>query len=56
MGLLVDCHGSFPWESGAFEGNWTETTTIILVVEALQAAHGIEELVIVAGRRHALGR
>ena len=33
----------------AFEGNRAETTTIIPVVEAFQAAHGIEELVIVAG-------
>ena len=39
----------------AFEGNRAETTTIIPVVEAFQAAHGIEELVIVAERRHALG-
>ena len=31
-----------------------ETTTIIPIVEAFQAAYGIEELVVVAGRRHAV--
>ena len=31
-----------------------ETTTIIPIVEAFQAACGIEELVVVAGRRHAV--
>ena len=55
MGLLVDRHG-FPLQVGCWEGNKAETTTIIPVVEAFQAAHGIEDLIIVAGRRHALGR
>ena len=53
VGLLVDRHG-FPLQVGCWEGNKAETTTIIPVVEAFQAAHGIEELVIVNGRRHAL--
>ena len=47
IGLLVDRHG-FPLQVGCWEGNRAETTTIIPVVEAFQAAHGIEELVIVA--------
>ena len=46
-GLLVDRRG-FPLRIGCWEGNKAETTTIIPVVEAFQAAHGIEELVIVA--------
>ncbi len=46
VGLLVDRHG-FPLRIGCWEGNKAETTTIP-VVEAFQAAHGIEELVIVA--------
>ena len=55
VGLLVDRHG-FPLQVGCWEGNKAETTTIIPIVEAFQAAHGIEELVVVAGRRHALSR
>lgn len=47
VGLLVDRHG-FPLQVGCWEGNRAETTTIIPIVEAFQAAHGIEELVIVA--------
>ncbi|MGP1482001.1 IS1634 family transposase [Actinomyces naeslundii] len=47
VGLLVDRRG-FPLQVGCWEGNKAETTTIIPVVEAFQAAHGIEELVIVA--------
>ena len=54
VGLLVDRHG-FPLQVGCWEGNKAETTTIIPIAEAFQAAHGIAELVIVAGRRHALG-
>ena len=45
-----------PLQVGCWEGNKAETTTIIPVVEAFQAAHGIADLVVVAGRRHALGR
>ena len=55
VGLLVDRHG-FPLQVGCWEGNKAETTTIIPIVEAFQAAHGIADLVVVAGRRHALGR
>ena len=47
VGLLVDRRG-FPLRIGCWEGGKAETTTIIPVVEAFQAAHGIEELVIVA--------
>jgi len=47
VGLLVD-RGGFPLQVGCWEGNRAETATIIPVVEAFQAAHGIEELVIVA--------
>ena len=47
VGLLVDRAG-FPLQVGCWEGNKAETTTIIPVVEVFQAAHGIEELVIVA--------
>ena len=47
VGLLVDRHG-FPLRIGCWEGNKAETTTIIPIVEAFQAAHGIEELVVVA--------
>ena len=47
VGLLVDRAG-LPLQIGRWEGDKAETTTIIPVVEAFQAAHGIEELVIVA--------
>ena len=47
VGLLVDRRG-FPLRIGCWEGNKAETTTIIPIVEAFHAAHGIEELVIVA--------
>ena len=47
VGLLVDRHG-FPLQVGCWEGSKAETTTIIPIVEAFQAAHGIEELVVVA--------
>ena len=47
MGLLVDRAG-FPLQVGCWEGNKAETTTIIPIVEAFQAAHGIAELVVVA--------
>ena len=54
VGLLVDRRG-FPLRIGCWEGNKAETTTIIPIAEAFQAAHGIADLVVVAGRRHALG-
>ena len=47
VGLLVDRRG-FPLRIGCWEGSRAETTTIIPIVEAFQAAHGIEELVVVA--------
>lgn len=47
VGLLVDRAG-FPLQVGCWEGNKAETTTIIPIVEAFQAAHGIEDLIIVA--------
>ena len=47
VGLLVDRAG-FPLQVGCWEGNKAETTTIVPIVEAFQAAHGIEELVVVA--------
>ncbi|WP_167148177.1 IS1634 family transposase, partial [Actinomyces sp. ZJ308] len=47
VGLLVD-RGGFPLRIGCWEGNKAETTTIIPIVEAFQAAHNIEELVVVA--------
>ena len=47
MGLLVDRAGS-PLQVGCWEGNKAETTTIIPIAEAFQAAHGIEDLIIVA--------
>ena len=47
VGLLVDRAG-FPLQVGYWEGNKAETTTIIPIVEAFQAAHGIAELVVVA--------
>ena len=47
VGLLVDRHG-FPLQVGCWEGNKAETTTIIPIAEAFQAAHGIADLVVVA--------
>ena len=47
VGLLVDRAG-FPLQVGCWEGNKAEASTIVPIVEAFQAAHSIEELVIVA--------
>ena len=47
VGLLVDRAG-FPLQVGCWEGNKAEASTIVPIVEAFQAAHGIEELVVVA--------
>jgi len=47
VGLLVD-PGGFPLEVHMFEGNKAETTTLIPVLTAFQARHGITELVVVA--------
>jgi hypothetical protein len=47
VGLLVD-RGGFPLEIGCFEGNKAETSTILPVVKAFQARHGIKAMVVVA--------
>ena len=47
VGLLVDRAG-FPLRISCWEGNRAETTTIIPIAEAFQAAHGIADLVVVA--------
>ena len=47
VGLLVDRRG-FPLRIGCWEGNKAETSTIIPIAEAFQAAHDIKELVVVA--------
>jgi hypothetical protein len=47
VGLLVDRQG-FPLEIGCFEGNKAETHTLIPMISAFQARHGIADLVIAA--------
>lgn len=47
VGLLVD-RGGFPLEIGCWEGNKAETSTILPIVEAFQARHGISDMVVVA--------
>lgn len=47
VGLLVD-PGGFPLEVHLFEGNKAETTTLIPVLEAFQARHGVTDMVVVA--------
>lgn len=47
VGLLVDRRG-FPLEIGCWEGNTAETSTIIPIVEAFQARHGLTDMVVVA--------
>ena len=47
VGLLVDRRG-FPLEIGCFEGNKAETLTLLPMIEAFQARHGIAGLVVVA--------
>lgn len=47
VGLLVDRRG-FPLEIGCFEGNKAETTTIIPIIKAFQARHGLADMVVVA--------
>ena len=47
VGLLVDRNG-FPLEIGCFEGNKAETTTILPMIAAFQARHGLADLVVVA--------
>ncbi|WP_460763296.1 IS1634 family transposase, partial [Nocardiopsis oceani] len=47
VGLLVD-RGGFPLEIGCFEGNKAETATLIPIIKAFQARHGVAEMVVVA--------
>lgn len=47
VGLLVDQAG-VPLEMHLFEGNKAETTTLIPVLHAFQARHGIDDIVVVA--------
>ena len=47
VGLLVD-PGGFPLEVHLFEGNKAETKTIVPVLQAFQARHGVTDLVVVA--------
>ena len=47
VGLLVD-PGGFPLEMHVFEGNKAETRTLIPVLEAFQARHGVTDMVVVA--------
>jgi Transposase DDE domain len=46
-GLLVDCCG-FPLEVHLFEGNKAETTTLLPVLTAFAARHGVGDIVVVA--------
>lgn len=47
IGLLTDAHG-FPLMMEAFEGNRAETTTLIVSIQAFQAAHALPEVTVVA--------
>lgn len=47
IGLLVDKNG-FPLGLHSFEGNKAETKTILPVIEAFQAQHGLSKITIVA--------
>ncbi|TCM33226.1 transposase [Kribbella sp. VKM Ac-2568] len=47
VGLLVDPAG-FPLEVHCFEGNKAETRTLIPVLQAFQARHGVTDMVVVA--------
>ena len=47
VGLLVDRFG-FPLEIGCYEGNKAETATIVPIVKAFQARHGLSDMVVVA--------
>lgn len=47
VGLLVD-PGGFPLEMHVFEGNKAETKTLIPVLEAFTARHGVTDMVVVA--------
>ena len=47
VGLLVDRSG-FPLEIHSYEGSTAETRTILPVIEAFQARHGVADMVVVA--------
>ncbi|MEU8227953.1 IS1634 family transposase [Kribbella sp. NPDC048915] len=47
VGLLVDRRG-FPLEIGCYQGNKAETLTIVPIVKAFQARHGLADMVVVA--------
>ena len=47
VGLLTDVHG-FPLQVHAFDGNTAETKTILPVIQAFAAAHGLPEVTVVA--------
>jgi hypothetical protein len=47
VGLLTDARG-FPLQVQAFDGNTAETKTILPVVQAFAAAHGLPEVTVVA--------
>jgi hypothetical protein len=47
VGLLTDARG-FPLQVHAFDGNTAETKTILPVVQAFAAAHGLPEVTVVA--------
>jgi hypothetical protein len=47
IGLLVDRNG-FPLGLQSFEGNQAETKTILPVIEAFQAQHGVSKVTVVA--------
>ena len=47
VGLLSDVRG-FPLQVHAFEGNKAETKTIVPVIQAFTAAHGLSEVTVVA--------
>jgi transposase len=45
VGLLTDARG-FPLQVRAFEGNAAETKTIVPVLQAFAAAHGLPEVTV----------
>jgi transposase len=47
VGLLTDVRG-FPLQVHAFDGNTAETKTIVPVIQAFAAAHGLPEVTVVA--------
>ena len=47
VGLLTDVRG-FPLQVHAFDGNTAETKTIVPVMQAFAAAHGLPEVTVVA--------